>query len=80
MDKVFMISDRALLGPELIADVPCPSFEDSFRIPYYLISLFLQMKEIGHSRIPVYHNTRDMIIGILLVFDILSLNPNDRVP
>jgi Mg2+/Co2+ transporter CorC len=58
IEKVFMISDRALLGPELFADI----------------------KEIGHSRIPVYHNTRDLVVGILIVFDILDLDPLERKP
>ena len=37
------------------------------------------MKEIykrGHSRIPVYEHNKDNIIGILMVRDLLLINPD----
>ena len=75
IDKVFMISDRDVLGPELFNEVPFYLHLVDDAVSHF----YRQIKEIGHARVPVYHNSRDLIIGILLVFDILTLNPNDRV-
>ena len=41
-----------------------------------------QLKTIlqsGHSRIPVYKDTRQLIIGLLLVKELVLLDPDDKV-
>eukprot|EP01128_Nolandella_sp_AFSM9_P002386 TRINITY_DN12750_c0_g1_i1.p1 TRINITY_DN12750_c0_g1~~TRINITY_DN12750_c0_g1_i1.p1 ORF type:complete len:366 (-),score=79.45 TRINITY_DN12750_c0_g1_i1:30-1106(-) len=43
-------------------------------------TVFGQIRENGHSRVPVYHKQRDMIIGVMHVFDIVHLSPSDNVP
>ncbi|XP_059295202.1 DUF21 domain-containing protein At2g14520-like [Lycium ferocissimum] len=42
-----------------------------------LINLILEM---GHSRIPVYYEHRTNIIGLVLVKNLVTLNPRDKVP
>ncbi|PKU86102.1 DUF21 domain-containing protein At2g14520 [Dendrobium catenatum] len=36
--------------------------------------------EKGHSRVPVYYNQPSNIVGLLLVKDLLNINPADEVP
>uniref|UniRef100_A0A6B2L676 CBS domain-containing protein n=1 Tax=Arcella intermedia TaxID=1963864 RepID=A0A6B2L676_9EUKA len=42
--------------------------------------LMEEISECGHSRIPVYHNERNLIIGMLLTSILIKMNPNDSVP
>ncbi|CAI9107795.1 OLC1v1007241C1 [Oldenlandia corymbosa var. corymbosa] len=42
-----------------------------------LINLILQK---GHSRVPVFHGHANDIIGLILVKNLLTLNPEDEVP
>eukprot|EP00670_Eutreptiella_braarudii_P013862 CAMPEP_0174333642 /NCGR_PEP_ID=MMETSP0810-20121108/19317_1 /TAXON_ID=73025 ORGANISM="Eutreptiella gymnastica-like, Strain CCMP1594" /NCGR_SAMPLE_ID=MMETSP0810 /ASSEMBLY_ACC=CAM_ASM_000659 /LENGTH=514 /DNA_ID=CAMNT_0015450885 /DNA_START=20 /DNA_END=1561 /DNA_ORIENTATION=+ len=39
-----------------------------------------QIQDHGHSRIPIYHKTRNSIVGMILVKDLLLLDPEDCTP
>ena len=38
------------------------------------------INERGHSRIPVYHETRTNIVGVLIVKNIIAADPEDGEP
>ncbi|PIN80656.1 hypothetical protein COV11_03620 [Candidatus Woesearchaeota archaeon CG10_big_fil_rev_8_21_14_0_10_30_7] len=37
-----------------------------------------EIQNKGHSRIPVFNKTRDKVVGILYVKDLISVNPSDK--
>ncbi|CAM0870278.1 unnamed protein product [Alopecurus aequalis] len=42
--------------------------------------LMQEVIEKGHSRMPVYHERNTNIIGLILVKNLLSINPDDEIP
>ena len=42
--------------------------------------LLEQIHEKGHSRMPVYSNTRDKVVGILYSKDLITIDPEDQIP
>eukprot|EP01111_Echinosteliopsis_oligospora_P001358 TRINITY_DN1206_c0_g2_i1.p1 TRINITY_DN1206_c0_g2~~TRINITY_DN1206_c0_g2_i1.p1 ORF type:complete len:486 (-),score=166.93 TRINITY_DN1206_c0_g2_i1:282-1739(-) len=43
-------------------------------------ALLTKIVESGHTRIPVYHKTKDHFIGMILVRDLVLLDPNSSTP
>ena len=39
-----------------------------------------EILEKGHSRIPIYREDRENVVGVLLVKDLVLLNPDDNTP
>ena len=44
---------------------------------HFDLNLLREIRSQGHSRIPVFHESRDNIIGILLVKNLIGMNPAD---
>eukprot|EP01113_Clastostelium_recurvatum_P035190 TRINITY_DN486_c0_g1_i2.p1 TRINITY_DN486_c0_g1~~TRINITY_DN486_c0_g1_i2.p1 ORF type:complete len:554 (+),score=134.04 TRINITY_DN486_c0_g1_i2:68-1729(+) len=42
--------------------------------------MLIKIVESGHHRIPVFHRTRDHFIGMILIQDLVMLNPADGTP
>ena len=41
---------------------------------------FCQLLQRGHSRVPVYKGTKNEIVGLLLVKNLIRLDPDDATP
>lgn len=66
------VAKDALIPIESVVMLECDSLLDENTMDSIL--------SVGHSRVPIYEGTRNNIIGVLLVKQIIKLNPKDKVP
>ena len=87
-DQAITYDDRKLLSSALhfsskvVEEIMTP-LKDVFAISVTDNLDFDDLKAIyvsGYTRIPVYHNRRDTIVGIVYTKDLILVDPNDEIP
>ncbi|KAF7809956.1 DUF21 domain-containing protein [Senna tora] len=81
-DETMIIAGALQLTEKTVRDVMTPitetfAIELNARLNRDLMSLIL---EKGHSRVPVYYEKPSNIIGLILVKNLLTINPENEVP
>ncbi|CAI5972801.1 unnamed protein product [Closterium sp. NIES-64] len=82
VDETTIISGALELAGKTVADAMTPihhAFSLSVDTKLDLETMQQLMKR-GHSRVPVYHDSPNNIIGLLLVKNLISLHPEDATP
>ena len=81
-DEQHLMSSALHFSSKQIEEIMTP-LEDVFMISVTDNLDFDDLKAIyvsGYTRIPVYHNRRDCIVGILYTKDLILVDPNDEIP
>lgn len=81
-DEMNIISGALNFKKIHVANVMTP-ISDVFMLPYDAILNFdtlTRINESGYSRIPVYENNRDNVIGVMHVKDLSLVDPDHNVP
>ncbi|KAJ1916467.1 hypothetical protein H4219_003774 [Mycoemilia scoparia] len=81
-DEVTIIRGALDLSEKLVVDVMTDiknvyMIDANWRLDRKLMS---EIVKRGHSRVPIYEDSRDNIIGVLLVKSLILLDPDDCVP
>jgi metal transporter CNNM len=71
LESVFMLHSEVVINKETLSMVRKVNFE--------LILIGFQIYESGHSRIPVYKDSRQNIIGLLFVKRLITLDASDDI-
>ena len=87
-DQAITMQDQRILSSALTfgakhADGIMTPIKDVFMISVTDVLDFDRLKAIytsGYTRIPVYHNRTDTIVGIIFTKDLILLDPNDEIP
>ena len=73
----------ALKFSEKRAETIMTPLKDAFSISVTDVLNFSVLRDIyqsGYTRIPVYHNRRDCIVGVIFAKDLILVDPNDDLP
>ena len=81
-DDQHLLSSALHFSSKVVEEIMTP-LEDVFMISVTDNLDFDDLKAIyvsGYTRIPVYHNRRDCIVGIVYTKDLILVDPNDEIP
>jgi metal transporter CNNM len=81
-DDQMLLSSALHFSSKVVEEIMTP-IEDNFMISVNENLDFDLLKSVyvsGYTRIPVYHNRRDCIVGIVYTKDLILVDPNDESP
>ena len=81
-DDQMLLSSALHFSSKVVEEIMTP-LKDVFAISVTDNLDFDDLKAIyvsGYTRIPVYHNRRDCIVGIVYTKDLILVDPNDEIP
>ena len=81
-DDQMLLSSALHFSSKVVEEIMTP-LKDVFAISVTDNLDFDDLKAIyvsGYTRIPVYHNRRDTIVGIVYTKDLILVDPNDEIP
>ncbi len=79
-DDVEILKRGLVFSDKIVKDIMTPK-SNTFFLKHNTVLTEVKLETIhnqGHSRIPVYNETRDKVIGILYAKDLISVSPDDR--